>query len=256
MYMKLKDNYYNEDLMQGYCRQWQAATKEIEYQRIYSKMSVVLNTMFKRIKNRYFQILQHDVSSVQAIAITKCFLSIQDYNFQHKSFSWFQTIIKNELFDFIYVHVMRKNSIYFEDLTLVDVEQDKNYELIDKSETYSDYKEELIGAIELKKIKYPQDINILSDIIYFLQNHEMKFLADIYIYLFKIGYSIKYIKHIFRKIFNAPARINQTLETENKTDKTAENCSNDEYYRDPVYSTIHQKNYQRKKYKNRKTHDE
>ena len=255
---KTKNNYYDERLMRDYCKQWQDSTTELQKQKIYNKMQIILALMYNYIRVRYFTIPSHDIEAVKVSALSKCFLAINTYDFKHTTFSFFQTIIKNELHDYNYhnIYTIRGRTSYLQDLDLCGIDQDSNSDLIDNNESYSDYKSDLILALKYKLYENRNDRDIIRDIIYFLENYEMRFMADLEVFLFKKGYEIKYIEKIFKKQFNTFGHIKQTIRIDkNKdSDKNINYTADNEYYNDSVQQKM-KKYYQRLKYTKKKNDD-
>jgi hypothetical protein len=233
---KTKNNYYDERLMRDYCKQWQDSTTELQKQKIYNKMQIILALMYNYIRIRYFTIPYHDVEAVKVSALSKCFLAINTYDFKHTTFSFFQTIIKNELHNYNYynIYTIRARSSYLQDLDLCGIDQDSNSDLIDNNESYSDlidnnesysdYKSDLILALKYKLYENRNDRDIIRDIIYFLENYEMRFMADLEVFLFK-------------KQFNTFAHIKQTIRIDKNKDsnKNINYTADNEYYNDSVH---------------------
>ena len=246
---KTKNNYYDERLMRDYCKQWQDSTTELQKQKIYNKMQIILALMYNYIRIRYFTIPYHDVEAVKVSALSKCFLAINTYDFKHTTFSFFQTIIKNELhyYNYYNIYTIRARSSYLQDLDLCGIDQDSNSDLIDNNESYSDlidnnesysdYKSDLILALKYKLYENRNDRDIIRDIIYFLENYEMRFMADLEVFLFKKGYEIKYIEKIFKKQFNTFGHIKQTIRIDKNKDsnKNINYTADNEYYNDSVH---------------------
>lgn len=197
--MNVKKGYWNEEFIVENCRKWQAATTEIKYQRIYNEIVPSFNRMCQIIRQRYFNFRQDEYSDLMTKCITACFMSIPNYNFKYKSFSYFQTVIKNTLLEI----VRTKNMFDKRNVRTIDNDElgDSNAILIDNNIDYVDTKKHLIDILTSTKGLSKRNQIIRDEMIIFIKNYEMRHIKDMVLYLNKLGYKRNHIKNSILHIF-------------------------------------------------------